>query len=61
MVMGGFPFPGPDAAGWLDPPELDAPELDALELWDELLDELPQAATTKAMTIAVSAPRARPT
>jgi hypothetical protein len=58
MTIGGFPLPGPVAALALDD---DPPELDPPELLDELLDELPQAATTKAMTIAVNAPRARTT
>ncbi|MEO6857743.1 MAG: hypothetical protein ABI323_04060 [Solirubrobacteraceae bacterium] len=58
MTIGGLPLPGPDAADaaedevWLDVPEL---------LAELLLDELPQAATTTAITMAVSAPRARAT
>jgi hypothetical protein len=58
MTIGGLPVPGPFAALVLDD---DPPEPEPPELLDEVLDELPQAATTTANTRAVSAPKTRAT
>jgi hypothetical protein len=58
ITIGGLPVPG-CAAAPDDELEVAALELDALELVDELLDELPQAASATAAVTAISVPRTR--
>ncbi|HEX8977495.1 MAG TPA: hypothetical protein VF781_13375 [Solirubrobacteraceae bacterium] len=57
-TIGGLLVPGPEATLWL---EDDPPDPDDAELFDVVLDELPQAATTTASNMAVSAPVTRAT